>query len=260
MRGPARPPIVQIVVGIPARDEAATIADAVVSVARAAAHVAVPVHLVVVDDGSEDETATVAAAALAEERGALTGEVLVQRCGTVGAARARALDRGLDATGALPASTWLATTDADSTVDRRWLARQLRWAERGIDAVAGLVDVTWAPHQDDLARRYDAAMASHGTGVGHPHVHGANLGLRASWWLRVGGCGDDADGEDHELWRRLREADAVVLGVPDVRVRTSARLTGRVPAGFSGLLRTLLPAPGSTGPVAAPGVRLAVAP
>ena len=99
-----------------------------------------------------------------------------------------------------------------------------------------------SPGSDDqqpLARRYEREVARGGTSQGHHHVHGANLGVRANRWSQVGGCGDGDDGEDGELWRRLRAAGVAPLGVTDLRVRTSARLHGRAPRGFSGYLRAI---------------------
>lgn len=77
-------------------------------------------------------------------------------------------------------------------------------------------------------------------GVGHAHVHGANLGLLAAHWRAAGGCGEAADGEDHELRRRLVAIGVDVLGVDDLPVLTSGRLRGRAPAGFAGYLRALV--------------------
>jgi hypothetical protein len=70
------------------------------------------------------------------------------------------------------ASIWLATTDADSLMPPDWLARQLRYAADGWEAVAGTVAVTdWTGHAPgtaaEYARQYGVYRGS------HPHVHGA---------------------------------------------------------------------------------------
>ncbi len=229
------PPITSVAVGVPAHDEAGHIAACIRSIDIAAGRVELPVHLTVVDDASADGTAQEAAQALLDSVH-LTGTLITSRCGTVGAARATALDHALRS-GPDPTATWLATTDADTTVGPTWLVGQLAWAARGVGAVAGLVNVDWDPASEHLAAGYSASLGDVSTG--HTHVHGANLGLHGAYWLAVGGCGDGSDGEDHELWRRLTAAGVSVLGVDDLPVRTSGRLIGRVPLGFSGYLRAL---------------------
>lgn len=234
-------------IGVPARDEEGTIGACLAALAAASGRVAVPVHVVVVADGCADATAAEAAAALAGA-GRLTGEVLERPPLGVARARALALDAAVAATragGHRSATTWLATTDADTVVDPSWLRTHLRWAARGHDAVAGLVGVDWSGHDPDLPGRYLASLSGAGTGLGHGHVHGANLGVRASWWERVGGCGTDLCGEDHELWRRLRRAGARTIGVDDLLVVTSGRTESRVDGGFASYLAALRADPGA---------------
>jgi len=228
----------RIVVGIPAKDEATSIVACVESIATAARRVAVPVHVVVLDDVSSDATADLARASLATAPANVVGQVVTLGCGTAGAARAVAFDRGIAAAGR-PDTTWLASTDADTVVGSEWLAHHLRWAWAGLDGVAGLVEVAWRREQALLASRFQTSMRELGTQEGHAHVYGANLGLRARRWIEVGGCDERADGEDHDLWRRLRAAGARLHGATDLPVVTSSRLIGRAPAGFSGYLRSL---------------------
>jgi len=228
----------RIVVGIPARNEATSIIACLESVAAAARHVAVPVHIVVVDDDSSDATAELARTTLATAPANIRGQVLTQACGTAGSARAVAFDRGIAAAGR-PDTTWLASTDADTVVGSAWLAHHLRWAWAGLDGVAGLVEVAWRPEQAQLAARFQTSMRELGCSEGHTHVHGANLGLRATRWIEVGGCDERADGEDHDLWHRLRASGARLHGATDLPVVTSSRLIGRAPDGFSGYLRSL---------------------
>lgn len=233
-------PVTAIAVGVPARDEAAMIAACVSAIDVAAAAVAVPVRLVVVADGCTDDTATRAAVAL-RRAATVTGRVVAAGPLGVGRARALALDTALADLGGSVDGPWLATTDADTAVGPDWLRGQLRWADAGYDAVTGLVEVAWEGDGGDLATRYRASLADRGLGVGHRHVHGANLGLRAAWWAAVGGCGAGACGEDHELWERLGRAGARRIGVDDVAVTTSGRLTGRVEGGFAAYLSALVP-------------------
>ncbi|MYW03889.1 glycosyltransferase, partial [Streptomyces sp. SID3343] len=80
---------------------------------------------------------------------------------------------------------WLATTDADSRVPAEWLTRQIAWAGRGWDAVAGTVRVRdWSRHPPGAQEAFEAHYGRwHGVS---PHVHGANLGFSGPAYLGVG--------------------------------------------------------------------------
>jgi cellulose synthase/poly-beta-1,6-N-acetylglucosamine synthase-like glycosyltransferase len=227
-----------IAVGVPARDEAARVGVAITAIATAARNVSVPVYVAVTADSCTDDTALVARRALTDAVGIAAWDVREIAAGTAGAARDGACRRALELCGDRPgAATWLATTDADTTVPRRWLRRQLDWADHGADGVAGLVELA---AEDGLSarahRRWHDLVERAGLGIGHPHVHGANLGIRADVWQAAGGFDHCEVGEDHELWRRARALGAELVGVPDIVVRTSARTTGRAPGGLATLL------------------------
>jgi len=228
-----------LAVGIPARDEAVRIEACLRSVRAAAEGLDVPVVVVVAADACDDLTVAIADAVLAEVGGP-RDRVVVTGHRSVGAARSAALDAALHLLGHPPESTWLATTDADTVVDPTWLRQHLRWARTDADGVAGLVRVDWDGGPIGLPARYAESIAAGGTGAGHQHVHGANLGLIGSRWVQVGGCGTGPEAEDHELWRRLRRCGARVLGVDDLLVTTSGRLRGRAPHGFAGYLADLV--------------------
>lgn len=229
-----------VAVGIPARDEATRIEACIEALASAAGEIDRPTIVVVAADDCHDDTAFRADSALlrARHRG-LDGMVINTAHRTAGGARSAAIDAALERTARDPARVWVATTDADTVVDRSWLATHLAWANSGIDGIAGLVGVAWEGGPEDLADRYRASIVRGGVGVGHAHVHGANLGLRADRWVAVGGCGPGAVGEDHELWTRLRTSGALLLGVDDLLVTTSGRLYGRAPGGFADYLHDL---------------------
>jgi hypothetical protein len=63
--------------------------------------------------------------------------------------------------------------------------------------------------------------------------------MRGDVWLSAGGFAALAVGEDHHLWDRARAHGAVLLGTPDLIVRTAARTAGRTPGGLAGLLADL---------------------
>lgn len=158
------------------------------------------------------------------------------RC--VGAARRAGTERALRLLAGLPPEeVWLASTDADGTVPEDWLEGQLRYAGQGREAVAGLVQVTdWGDRPPEVARRFARYLQATGRGQGHPHVHGANLGMTAAAYRNAGGWQPLASGEDVALWRALGERGARLAQVDDVVVTTSARRDSRAPGGFAGLL------------------------
>ncbi len=211
---------------VPAHNEQDLLPACLAAVRRAARALrAMPVHLVVVADACRDQTA------LAARRGGAS--VLVISARSVGAARAAGVREVLGRTAHLdPADVWLATTDADTLVPPSWLRQQARYAAQGWDAVAGTVRVAdWSgyrPGTRSLFRR------RYGGGIGlHSHVHGANLGFRASAYLAAGGFPAVPTSEDHALVAELAAAGARVLRTRALRVVTSARREARAPHGFS---------------------------
>lgn len=53
----------------------------------------------------------------------------------------RAIELGMVVADVEASQVWVATTDADSVVGPDWLARHAEYATRGLDGVAGLVDL-----------------------------------------------------------------------------------------------------------------------
>lgn len=138
------------------------------------------------------------------------------------------------------ATTWLATTDGDSVVPPDWLTRQLAHARAGADLVLGTVTVDdWSGWPDETAAAHDQLYGRSGPGRGHPHVHGANLGLRADLYGGVGGFAALPTGEDHALVAAATAAGARVHRALDLPVVTSGRSDGRAHDGFSGHLHRL---------------------
>jgi hypothetical protein len=109
-------------------------------------------------------------------------------------------------------------------------------ADKGIQAVAGTVAVdTFEEHAPWVRARFEASYIIHPDG-GHPHVHGANLGVRADSYVRAGGWADLSTAEDHDLWHRLHLTGARRHSASRLQVHTSGRRTGRAPNGFAGAL------------------------
>jgi glycosyltransferase involved in cell wall biosynthesis len=191
----------------------------------------VSVHLVVAADACRDLTAQVA-----RQHGA---SVVTIGAGNVGVARASGIREVLHKARDLdPADVWLATTDADSAVPAGWLCQQARYASQGWDAVVGTIRVAdWSGYQPAtralFTERYDGETGP------HSHVHGANLGFRASAYLKAGGFPAEPTAEDHAFVTALIACGCRVLHTRALPVVTSARREARAPHGFSRYLADL---------------------
>lgn len=236
--GPCRPNISQVAVVVPARNEAERIAPAIRAIYRAATRLravrpAVDIRVVLVLDACDDGTGEAALDAAGSD-GCLS--LLEVRLHSAGASRAAGVRAALSASAIDPDGIWLANTDADSVVPPHWLCGQIELAEAGADAVLGTVQ----PDPAGLDRRLLHAWARrHRFAEGHPHVFGANFGVRASHYLRAGGFEPVRIHEDRILAERLRRAGSTVVATDTLRVITSGRLQGRAPHGFAGYLRGL---------------------
>jgi hypothetical protein len=99
---------------------------------------------------------------------------------------------------------------------------------------------TVRPDPQELAAGLLAAWRlRHLIADGHPHVHGANLGVRGDSYLAAGGFPDVATHEDVLLSAAVRRAGRVVLSTGSSPVLTSGRTTGRAPDGMATYLREL---------------------
>ncbi len=222
--------ITAVGVVVPAHDEQRLLPTCLRSVRIAAAHPAlrgIAVHVIPVLDACSDDTGAVAPGAI---------EI---SAGNVGMARAAGFEAVLAREAGRPADQlWLAGTDADSTVPPDWLAEQLVLAAAGAAAVAGTVRVRdWSQQPAATRRRF---ARSYGTPPsGHPHVHGANLGLTAAAYLDAGGMPPLPAGEDQALVDRLRARSHRVVATGRIPVVTSARRDSRTTGGFADHLRDL---------------------
>jgi hypothetical protein len=113
---------------------------------------------------------------------------------------------------------------------------QIGIADQGIDAIAGTISVdSFEEHPVGTAKRFRDSYIIHADGT-HPHVHGANMGVRADTYLRAGGWRGLATVEDHDLWNRLMGKAVRQHSTTRVRVITSGRRRGRAPRGFANAL------------------------
>jgi glycosyltransferase involved in cell wall biosynthesis len=216
-----------VVVVVPAHDEAPSIVSCLRAVESSLRLCGVPSwnrHVVVVADDCGDDTA-----ALARGEGVHVVEVAHRN---VGAARRAGAARALELVSPWAMEdAWLATTDADTLVPEHWVPAQLELA-RVADAVVGTVEVRdWSEHPSRSAELFARAYPAERP-YGHPHVHGANLGVRASAYLACGGFPALARAEDHALVAALVVAGYRVSRPRALTVVTSARRTARVVGGF----------------------------
>lgn len=210
-----------IAVIIPAHNEVASIGACLASVQVAAACAGLQgeeVRIVVALDRCTDGTAEIVA-----QHGV---RAVVVDDGNVGLARAAA------ATVAIAAGArWLATTDADSTVPPDWLFAQLAYA---CDAFCGIVTVShWEDFGPAVREEFHNTECRHD---GHPHVHGANLGLSAEMYARCGGFLALPAHEDVALVDALVAAGARIARKATPVVTTSARRIARARGGFADYL------------------------
>lgn len=146
----------------------------------------------------------------------------------------------------------LLTTDADSRVGRRWLARNLRALETGAAAVAGEVVPTDAAHLPASLRRWvrleqryrdvliDLAAALPGarpSAAERAAWSGASLGMTLAAFRAVGGVPIVPVGEDKALLDSCVRSGLAVRRDRRIRVGTSARLDGRAPGGMASTWR-----------------------
>ena len=192
------------------------------------------VDVVVIADRCHDATAPIAS-----DRLQGWGEVVAVDAGSAGAARGLGVRRILRRHQGPLDRLWLASTDADTVVPPSWLQRQLAFADQGVAGVAGIVTVdSFADHPPHVSRRWKS-MYDGPADAPHPHVHGANLGLRADAHLAVGGWSVLEHGEDQQIWAALRDAGYQVASPRSIVVTTSGRARSRVRGGFADVLNVL---------------------
>jgi glycosyltransferase involved in cell wall biosynthesis len=223
----------RVAVVIPAANEERRIGRCLSAVAAARRHLyhtnpAIAVRAVVVLDGCQDRTAMIAAASR-------DVHTVVITLGSVGAARRAGVSAALVGAGP-PSEMWLANTDADSQVPVNWLTGMVTEAHLCAHVVLGTV----VPGRDLGPRSRAEWLSRHHLRDGHPHVHGANFGIRADAYLNLGGWPSVVTGEDTELARRAaRTGHLRISRTASIPVVTSVRQDGRAPQGFSSYLRDI---------------------
>jgi glycosyltransferase involved in cell wall biosynthesis len=230
--------IERVVVVMPAHNEDQHL-DRALAALRAAADTlqcerpGVDLAITVVLDSCTDRSADIASGYVAADP---RFEAVQVRLGSTGASRAAGvLASGITA-GLRAGRVWLANTDADSAVPRNWLVRQVELADAGADAVLGSVEPDPAGTEPAILRRW---LERHPFREDHPHIYGANFGVRASAYLAAGGFPRMRVHEDRILVENLRRQAYTVQATDTIRVLTSGRTHARAPQGFGAYLRAL---------------------
>lgn len=233
-------PISRVAVVVPAHNEEQHLARALSGLLAAAdvlqrEHAQVDVTVMVVLDGCTDRSADIAAAYPSTDSRFNALEV---RLRSTGASRAVGIAAAMDSLGSAASmnTTWLANTDADSTVPAHWLTRQVELANAGADAVLGTVQPNPKDLDSAVLRRW---LEHHPFREDHPHIYGANFGVRASAYLTAGGFPKLRVHEDKIMVERLRRHGFSVTATDTIRVLTSGRTHTRAPQGFGAYLRAL---------------------
>lgn len=219
---------------IPARDEERRLPETLASVRAARVQLAAArpdlgVEVTVVLDRCVDRSAEVARREAVRILDVDHGDVGAARHAGVLSALATAASRGVESR-----DLWIACTDADTVVPPHWLTGHVILSDRH-DAVIGTVEPLGLTDTEVL-REW---RSRHHLVEGHSHVHGANLGLRGSAYLDVGGFRPMPTDEDVDLVRRIRAHTTRWVATDTVRVASSARRRSRCRAGFSDYLVAL---------------------
>jgi hypothetical protein len=149
----------------------------------------------------------------------------------------------------------IASTDGDTTVSPTWIAATLDEIARGADAVGGRI-ITNRQSRHALAPQAKACFLQE---VGyrslvaeieflidpdpydpwprHYQHYGASLAVTAETYAQCGGMPCVRTPEDEAFYRSLLRINARFRHSPLVRVTTSARASGRSPAGLANQLR-----------------------
>ncbi len=137
----------------------------------------------------------------------------------------------------------VATTDADSTVDERWLRAQLDAIAEGAQAIGGRVAIA----TDDAAgldRRVHRTRSLQATerlervrrfepSAEHHQFSGASMAVTAAIYAAIGGLDPREALEDEGLETVLRRHQVPIVRPRAVAVSTSGRLEGRAPRGLA---------------------------
>ncbi|HEX4466551.1 MAG TPA: glucosyl-3-phosphoglycerate synthase [Solirubrobacteraceae bacterium] len=235
------------VIVVPARDEQERIAACVAAVAEQRGVPSEQYELIVILDGCADETAEVAHSAAARRPGLRMHQIELDSAQGVGRARRLGMDLACERLLGLGREDGLiASTDADSVVAPDWLCEQLELLDAGAEAIGGRIELDG----DESQQLAPGALAERDRAVAvrmqralrlsavpelaeHHQFSGASLALTAAAYARCGGLPVRAALEDEALEQALVGQGVAIHRSARVRVRTSARTSGRAPRGLA---------------------------
>ena len=187
---------------IPAHNEEQRLQACLLSVRKSRRHLVrqgLAASIVVVLDACSNGSARIAHAHADED--------MEIQANNVGAARQAGAQRLLE-----QGAQWIACTDADTQVPEHWLHAQ--WACQA-DVFCGIVRVDdWGDYCAEVVRAFHASVPQDG----HPHIHGANMGLSRTAYAQAGGFLPALAHEDVSLVRRC-EQQGLRIARRDARAR-----------------------------------------
>lgn len=239
-----------VVIGVPARDEAAVVQRCIASLAQSCNHASVRCLLVLVVNNTIDATHDLA---LVEAERLGLHSVIASIClptehAHVGHARGVTLDLAAELSDAQAA---LMTTDADTLVGLDWVKANLAEIENGAALVCGAIslDAEDDAGLSELMRANGAAEGRYLSKMWHlealidpaprsvwPHhggIGGASIAVSRDAYLAVGGLPRVACSEDRALLEEFRRHDLPIAFSSEASVLTSGRFAGRAPGGLA---------------------------
>jgi glycosyltransferase involved in cell wall biosynthesis len=240
-------PSLRAVVVVPARDEQQRIAACIAALGGQRDVPGEQYEVIVILDGCTDATAEIACDAASETRGLRLHQVALDSPQGVGRARRLGMDLACERLLSLGRTDGLiASTDADSVVAPDWLCTQLELLGAGAEAIGGRIELdseearrltpeAVATRDRAIAPRTQRALklSSSPELVEHHQFSGASLALTAAAYARCGGLPVRAALEDEALEHALAGQGVAIHRSGRVRVRTSARKSGRAPRGLA---------------------------
>lgn len=245
-------PIRHVAVAVPARNEEEHLPACLAALDAAAERHGGPVTIFVLANQCDDGThALLATARLRHARLRWASVSLLPGARHAGWARRLALDGAAACLGR--PFDMLATTDADTLVEPRWIERMVAHMDGGAELVAGRVltrrsdraalgrEALW---RLNLMERYCTAVdwlrahrqsAADDPWPRHYYEGGASIALTLDIYRRIGGAPTPSIGEDRALFAAALAAGARARHPLDVRVFTSMRTEGRAPGGVADL-------------------------